>query len=133
MKSEYRAWLKEKQQMWNVICINWELNEVELCLAGKYRVVPLCRVILMRNTGRQDISGEDVYEGDVLESHQGTQILDISLIVKYGKYQAYCPVDREYMDNIGFYVEAAGYQQMPLGNLEEYAKVIKNIYEIQQS
>ena len=33
------------------------------------------------------------------------------------------------MDNVGFYVEATGYPQMPVGPLSEYAKVIGNVYE----
>ena len=85
--------------------------------------------ILQQSTGRKDISGQEVYEGDIIESHQGTQILDIVMVIRYGTYQAYCPVDDCYMDNVGFYVEAVGYPQMPLGMLEDYAKVIGNIYE----
>ncbi len=91
--------------------------------------VPLEDVILMMNTGRTDISGECVYEGDFIESHLGGKVLDVIMLVKYGMYQAYCPADDCYMDNIGFYVEAEGYTQMPLGPLEEYAKVIGNLHE----
>lgn len=81
------------------------------------------------STGRSDISMQEVYAGDFIESHQGTQILDVLMLVKFGTYQAYCPADKFYMDGIGFYVEAVGYPQMPVGPLEDYAKVIGNIYE----
>lgn len=81
------------------------------------------------STGRCDISMQEVYAGDFIESHQGTQILDVLMLVKFGTYQAYCPVDQFYMDGVGFYVEAVGYPQMPVGPLEDYAKVIGNTYE----
>ena len=95
----------------------------------QYMNVPLAEVNLMRSTGKEDISGKVVYEGDFIESHQGTQVLDILMLIKYGTYEAYCPADECYMDNIGFYVVSAHYPQMPLGPLNDYAKVIGNIYE----
>lgn len=84
---------------------------------------------LCRHTGKFDISGMGVYEGDFIESHQGTQILAVLMLIKYGTYQAYCPSDKCYMENVGFYVEAKGYPQMPLGTLSGYAKVIGNVYD----
>lgn len=129
MKSEYRAWHKANKKMYEVYCINWELKEAGICLGGLYATVPLSSIILMKNTHKQDISGQEVYEGDFIESHQETQILDILMLVKYGTYKAFCPEDQEYMDNVGFYVEAKGYAQMPVGSLEDYAKVIGNMYE----
>lgn len=84
---------------------------------------------ICRCTGRRDISGKLMYEGDIFESHVGTQILDITLVLKYGVYQAYCPVDREFMDNVGFYAESKGLPQMPIGVVEDYAKVIGNIFD----
>lgn len=35
----------------------------------------------------------------------------------------------ECMLNVGFYVEAKGFKPMPLGNTEDYAIKIRNIYE----
>ena len=81
------------------------------------------------STGRNDISMQEVYEGDFIESHQGTQILELLMLVKFGTHEAYCPADEAYMDGVGFYVEAVGYPQMPVGSLEDYAKVIGNTYE----
>lgn len=85
--------------------------------------------VLQRSTGRHDISGREIFEGDFIESHQNGKILDVLMVVKYGTYEAYCPADKCYMDNVGFYVEAIGYPQMPLGPLENYAKIIGNIFE----
>lgn len=81
------------------------------------------------STGRYDISLQEVYEGDFIESHQGTNILDILMLVRFGTHEAYCPADKCYEDGVGFYVEAVGYPQMPVGPLEHYAKVIGNTYQ----
>ncbi len=70
-----------------------------------------------------------MYEGDIFEPHVSTQILDINLVLKYGVYQAYCPADMEFIDNVGFYAEAKGFPQMPIGVVEDYAKVIGNIFD----
>lgn len=126
---EYRAWHEAIKKMCEVYYINWDLEEVGICMEGTCTTVPMKSVILMRNTGKKDISGEDVFEGDFIESHQGTQILSILMLVKYGTYDAYCPADKEYMDNVGFFVEAVGYPPMPVGPLSDYAKVIGNTYE----
>lgn len=82
-----------------------------------------------RSTEHFDISEQEVYEGDFIESHQGTKILDILMLVKFGTHIAYCPADEQYMDGVGFYVAAVGYPQMPVGPLHDYAKVIGNTYE----
>lgn len=117
--------------MWEVMAIDYRIPETVILTDGTthYRNVPLTEVKLMRSTRKQDISGKMVYEGDFIESHQGTQVLDVLMLVKYGTYEAYCPADDTYMDNVGFYVEAVGYPQMPLGPLEDYAKVIGNVCE----
>lgn len=129
MKSEYRAFWENK--MWEVVQIDYRTPQTVILTDGitDYVNVPLADVILMRNTGKQDISGKFVYEGDFIESHQGSQILDILMLVKYGTYESYCPADEEYMDGVGFFVEAVGYPQMPVGPLSEYAKVIGNVCE----
>lgn len=129
MNSEYRAFWNNK--MWEVMQIDYRIPQ-SVILTDRitdHINVPLKDVVLMKNTGKQDISGEFVYEGDFIESHQGAQILDILMLVKYGTYEAYCPADKAYMANVGFYVEASGYPQMPLGPLSEYAKVIGNVHE----
>jgi len=82
------------------------------------------RYILLLHTGKKDIAGEDLCEGDVIVSQVGSQLIEL----RFGKYQAYCPADGAMMDNVGFYAISNGYPQMPIGNLEEYALKIGNIY-----
>lgn len=84
---------------------------------------------LGESTGKYDIFGKEIFEGDIIESHLGGQILAGNMVVQYGTYQAYCPVDRQEMDSVGFYVAAPGLPDMPVGPTEDYAKVIGNIHE----
>lgn len=80
---------------------------------------------ICRCTGKEYMNGEAVYEGDIFES----QACGLKMILKYGTYQAYCPEDKEYMDNVGFYAEAEGYAPMPIGDLSDYALKVGNIFD----
>lgn len=80
--------------------------------------------IVMRGVGRRDISGKDVYEGDIIENPGGAR-----MEIKFGTYWAYCPVDKCNVDSVGFYAESRGCPKMPVGPLEDYAEVVGNIYE----
>lgn len=71
------------------------------------------------------MNDEDAYEGDIFES----QSCGVTMFLKYGVYLSYCPADKCYMDNVGFYAEAIGYPQMPIGDLREYALKIGNIFD----
>lgn len=84
---------------------------------------------LCRHTGKFDIAGIGIYQGDYVESHDGDKTLALIMTVKYGTYEAYCPEDKCYMENVGFYVEAEGCKPMPLGPVSDYAKVIGNIFD----
>ena len=124
----YRIWNKETK--------SWETKPISIRADGSLVIIQeSCRVleagdyILQWSTGRLDITGLEVSEGDVIESHLGGRILALNMVVKQGSYRAYCPVDKQYMDNVGFYVSAKGLPDMPLGPVEDYAKVIGNILE----
>lgn len=129
MKDEYRAWHTAMRKMCKVYYINWDLEEAEIGIKGSRIKVPLNSICLMKNTHKQDVSGRDVYEGDFIESYTGTQIIDLRMLVRYGTYKAFFLAGGVYMNNVGFYLEAERYPQMPLGPLEDYAKVIGNMYE----
>ena len=83
---------------------------------------------LSRCTGKEDISGELVFENDIIESHDGTVVLWPEMIIHYGTYQAYCPHDQCYVPCVGFYATGEELPDMPIGDLPEYAKVIGNIH-----
>lgn len=80
--------------------------------------------ILMRYTGKHDMAGKEVYEGDVIENLYG-----IRMEIRYGLYDAYCPANRYYMDSVGFYAVGEGLPEMPIGCLEDCAMVIGNVWE----
>ena len=76
-------------------------------------------------TGKEYMDCDKAFEGDILES----QSCGVVMVIRYGTYKAYCPEDKCFMDNVGFYAEAAGLQQMPIGDLREYALRIGNIFD----
>lgn len=80
---------------------------------------------ICRCTGKEYMDCETAYEGDIFES----QSCGVKMTLRYGTYQAYCPADDCYMDNVGFYAEAEGYPQMPIGDLKDYALKIGNIFD----
>lgn len=75
-----------------------------------------------RFTGKCDVEGNLLYEDDEIVS----ELNGMSMTIRYGTYQTMCPEDRCIMQNVGFYVEADGCQDMPLGPTEDYAKKVRN-------
>lgn len=76
-------------------------------------------------TGKEYMNGETAYEGDIYKNPK----CGVVFVLKYGTYTAYCPEDNTYMDNVGFFAEAEGYPQMPIGDLSTYALKIGNIFD----
>ena len=46
------------------------------------------------------------------------------MFIRYGDYEAYCPVREETVKNVGFYLESEDYPDMPLGDTDLYARKI---------
>lgn len=85
------------------------------------------RNTVQRFAGKEDVSGRPLFEGDVI----GTEASKIvRMEICYGRYGAFCPNDREYMENIGFFVvsNTTG-DAMPLGPTENYAHWLGNIVD----
>ena len=79
---------------------------------------------VLRSTGKPDSNGQEGFEGDIIENFNG-----LRMKIRFGTYQAWCPVDKCYMDSVGFYAEAPGLPPMPIGDIESYGKVTGNIFE----
>lgn len=77
------------------------------------------------NTGKEYMNGEEAYEGDIFESQASGDIM----VLCYGTYQAFCPVDMTYMDSVGFYAKGKGYPDMPIGDLQDYALKKGNVFD----
>lgn len=81
---------------------------------------------VQRYTGKEDDSGNRLFEGDVV----GTMSRTVRMEICYGRYGAFCPHDREYMENIGFFVVSNTTEDaMPLGPTENYAHLLGNVVD----
>ena len=114
---KFRAWDKSDRVMCKVAYL--KLSEVQYMNVGYRKNINGKTIdenalldenlsgtcVLMRYTGKHDMAGKEVYEGDVIENPGG-----IRMEIKYGLYDAYCPADR-------------------IGCLEDYAVVVGNVWE----
>lgn len=129
MVIKYRAWLKAEKKMYEVKSIDFLNDKVGLIGAG---IVDLSEVELLPSSTYLDNpmypDTQEIYAGDILKNENG-----IIFEVHFGEYQMYCPADKQYMQNVGFYVTSPNYKldkiQMPLGPTENYATKIGNIYQ----
>ena len=84
-----------------------------------------------RCTGKHDIAGNVLFEGDVIKNPE-----NLVMEICYGEYEAFCPADRLFENNIGFFVISKDVEEclgvcepMPLGPTEDYACLIGNIFD----
>ena len=84
-----------------------------------------------RCTDKHDIPGNVLFEGDVYRNPD-----NLLFEVCYGKYQTYCPADKRYMENVGFFAISRDVKEiygidapMPLGSTEDYAYLVGNIFD----
>ena len=133
---KFRAWDKSDRVMCKVAYL--KLSEVQYMNVGYRKNINGKTIdenalldenlsgtcVLMRYTGKHDMAGKEVYEGDVIENPGG-----IRMEIKYGLYDAYCPAYRCNMDSVGFYAAGVGLPEMPIGCLEDYAVVVGNVWE----
>lgn len=84
-----------------------------------------------RCTEKHDVAGNVLFEGDVYRNPD-----NLVFEICYGKYQAYCPADKCYMENVGFFVISDDTKSfykveapMPLGSTEDYAFLMGNIFD----
>lgn len=75
----------------------------------------------------EDMTGERLFEGDVIYNPEHRTV---RMEICYGKYAAYCPNDKEYMETVGFYmVSNTTDDAMPLGPTKEYALLLGNVVD----
>lgn len=80
---------------------------------------------ICRCTGKEYMDSDIAWEGDIFES----QLSGDLMVLRYGTYQAFCPVDQQFMDSVGFYAECKRYSDMPIGPLKDYALKKGNIFD----
>lgn len=93
--------------------VAYELIDIEIKTLGLY-------------TNHLDINGNELFQGDIIKSQYDGTVMEI----KFGNYEAYCPVDKNFSCSIGFYVSADKRLDMPLGPTERYAIKIGNRHDI---
>ena len=76
-------------------------------------------------SGKEYMDSDIAWEGDIFES----QVSGDLMVLRYGTYQAFCPVDQQFMDSVGFYAECKGLPDMPIGDLKDYALKKGNIFD----
>lgn len=74
---------------------------------------------------KEYMDSDIAWEGDIFES----QVSGDLMVLRYGTYQAFCPVDQQFMDSVGFYAECKGLPDMPIGDLKDYALKKGNIFD----
>lgn len=104
-------------------CMNGHEYQMEYLGFGKF--VEVNPNTICRCTGKEYMDSEIAFEGDIMES----QTCGLRMLIKYGTYEAYCPEDKECMDSVGFYAQALGYKDMPIGDLSDYALKVGNIFD----
>lgn len=91
---------------------------------SKFDYVEIIPETICHFTNKYDIHGNKLFQGDRIKS----TLNGIEMTINYGEYEMYCPVDKTYMNTVGFYVEAENYPYMPLGPTENYAELVGNIH-----
>ncbi len=96
--------------------------------------------VVMHCIGREDISGKEIYEKDILEYETGCHF-----IVGFGKHDVFCPGDKRDTTNQGYIAidyngDTPNYNEIyPLSELEKLARVIgyyideNNIYGVSRT
>lgn len=106
MKSKYKAWDREKQVMFEVVAINWELERVYSTWNdknGKNLYAPMSEVTLMKYIHKNDEDGEKIYEGDVIGvkrknyDNDGDEYDIFNYVIKWSYYYSgYEPFQDDY-------------------------------------
>lgn len=80
---------------------------------------------------RHDIPGNVLFEGDVYRNPD-----NLLFEICYGKYMAFCPADKAWMESVGFFAVSRDVEElyqvkepMPLGTTEDYAYLVGNVFD----
>lgn len=141
-RAKCKSWKVLSQEQWWVYGVPTEIEGKSVMLCESDRnllrvhregdtwsanvyVVEIDATTLCRCTEKEYMDSEMAYEGDIFES----QTCGLLMVIRYGTFQAYCPVDGVFMDSVGFYASCDGFPDMPIGDLKDYALKKGNIFD----
>lgn len=99
-------------------------REGDIWSANVY-VVEIDKTTLCRCVEKEYMDSDTAWEFDIFES----QTCGLLMVLRYGNFQAYCPVDGVFMDSVGFYASCDGLPDMPIGDLKDYALKKGNLFD----
>lgn len=129
MAIKYMAWLKNEKEMHKVTSIDYGRNKVYLFAAETVDMDDVELLLFSGSMDNQDYPEQkEIYAGDILKNDLNNMVFE----VHFGEYQMFCPADRCYMKNFGFYVTSPNLDKdvyMPLGPTEKYARKIGTVFQ----
>lgn len=110
-----RAFYKEHERIYDVCGVDRKTQQVELLINDICIGVPLNMVTLLLNTQKTDISGENIFEGDLIAEESSDQ--PTVRVVKN--------------DGDGFYAESLTHERVPLEEIVGSARIVGNVFDDQ--
>ncbi|QVK19679.1 hypothetical protein KHQ81_15640 (plasmid) [Mycoplasmatota bacterium] len=116
----FHAFVHDTNKIYPVININYQQQIVSCIYENNVKDYPFSNVDLLLSTRCNDNNEKEIIEGTVVRSlYSNTKML-----ICFGEYTAYCPVDEQWMTNIGFYALDENGNEMPLGPINDWAEVL---------
>ena len=127
MIPKFRAWLKKEQKMDNEIDhISWLEDELYCIGDGITYMVLAEDLVLMQSTGLKDKNGQEIFEGDIIQTSA------FACIVGFGEY-TYIGDRNTLETEIGFYLSFLNIKPATYAPFDKYywdnCEVIGNIHE----
>jgi uncharacterized phage protein (TIGR01671 family) len=124
---KFRAWLKKEQKMDNEIDhISWLEDELYCIGDGITYMVLAEDLVLMQSTGLKDKNGQEIFEGDIIQTSA------FACIVGFGEY-TYIGDRNTLETEIGFYLSFLNIKPATYAPFDKYywdnCEVIGNIHE----
>lgn len=121
---KFRGWGVKSKVMVSVAELSWRMNGIHALGPGCYiednDLVREDNIILMQATGLEDVHGEAIYEGDILEVDGGAEPIRMAVGYENGCFVALAPwVEKGFMPELKYYINMAFCTTKVIGNIYE--------------